>query len=47
MGIDLAVSRLAAVWNDNIMPYFFKKYGSLSFGFWFGFGTCIYSVLAG
>lgn len=46
MGTDLAVSRLSNVFNDNIQPYFYKLHG-LGFGFWFGFGLCIFSILWG
>jgi len=37
MGTDLAISRLSTVFNDIILPIFYKRYG-LGFGFWFGFG---------
>lgn len=46
MGTDLAISRLSNVFNDNIQPFFYRKYG-LGFGFWFGFGLCIFSVVCG
>lgn len=45
MGIILAVGRLSNVFNDNIQPVFYKKYG-LSFGYYFGFVLWWFSVVA-
>ena len=44
MGIDLCVSRIAAVINDASQPAFYAASGyRLSLGFWFGFLLCLLS----
>lgn len=44
MGVQLSISRLGSVINDNLSPIIASKYG-IEYAFWFGFTLLLLSVL--